>query len=85
VFALELPGPARDDVRKLGDELRIRGALLYRVGDAPDADLPLELGEEWLAPIPVAIAGQLLAFWLARARGLDPDRPTGLTKVTKTT
>ena len=71
-------------MRRLGDELRTRGALLYRISDAPDADLHVELGEEWLAPIPAAITGQLLAFWLARARGLDPDRPPGLSKVTQT-
>jgi glucosamine--fructose-6-phosphate aminotransferase (isomerizing) len=85
VYALELPGPARDDVRRLGEELRARGALLYRVSDTDDADLRVALGEERLAPIPAAIAGQLLAFWLARARGHDPDRPSGLAKITRTT
>jgi glucosamine--fructose-6-phosphate aminotransferase (isomerizing) len=30
------------------------------------------------------VPGQLFALELALARGLDPDRPRGLTKVTQT-
>lgn len=37
------------------------------------------------APFFDAIAGQCLALAAARARGLDPDSPAGLSKVTKTT
>ena len=37
-----------------------------------------------MTTVATAMAGQLVAFWLARARGLDPDRPHGLVKVTKT-
>jgi glucosamine--fructose-6-phosphate aminotransferase (isomerizing) len=84
VFTIELEGPARADVRRLGLELRARGAMLVRASDEASADLPLPVAAEWLAPIPAAIAGQLLAFWLARARGRDPDQPIGLTKVTRT-
>lgn len=36
------------------------------------------------APIFDALAGQWLALLAARARGLDPDSPQGLSKVTKT-
>ena len=84
VFAIELHGPAAPDVRRLGDELRARGARVVRVCDESDADLCLPEAPEWLAPIPAAIAGQLLAYSLARARGRDPDRPAGLRKVTRT-
>ena len=84
VFTIELAGPARGDVRRLGLELRERGARLVRASDEGGADLPLPVVDEWLAPIPAAIAGQLLAFWLARERGRDPDRPIGITKVTRT-
>ena len=84
VFAIEIPGPAAADVRRLGDELRERGARVVRVAQDPDADLCLPEAPEWLAPIPLAIAGQLLAFWLARARGRDPDHPPGIRKVTRT-
>jgi glucosamine--fructose-6-phosphate aminotransferase (isomerizing) len=35
-----------------------------------------------LAPLLSVAPGQLLAKALAQAKGLDPDRPSGLTKVT---
>ena len=40
---------------------------------------------EWLGPIVSIVAGQLHAFHLTRARGLDPDQPRHLAKVTRTT
>jgi glucosamine--fructose-6-phosphate aminotransferase (isomerizing) len=43
------------------------------------ADMP-----EWVSPIAAVVPGQLLAFHLSRSRGLDPDSPRGLRKVTKT-
>jgi len=41
-------------------------------------------GEEVLSPFTLIIPAQLFAYHLARVRGLDPDRPRGLTKVTRT-
>ncbi|MDA3023121.1 MAG: SIS domain-containing protein [Actinomycetota bacterium] len=38
----------------------------------------------WLTPFTAILPGQLLAAGLARAAGLDPDNPDGLTKVTRT-
>jgi glucosamine--fructose-6-phosphate aminotransferase (isomerizing) len=47
--------------------------------------LPIPLGaQEWLFPVLAVIPGQLLSLHLALARGLDPDSPRGLTKVTET-
>lgn len=43
------------------------------------ADIP-----EVLTPIPFAIPAQLFAAHLSEAKGLDPDAPRSLTKVTKT-
>jgi glucosamine--fructose-6-phosphate aminotransferase (isomerizing) len=40
---------------------------------------------EWLGPIVSIVAGQLHALHLTRARGLDPERPRHLSKVTRTT
>lgn len=40
---------------------------------------------EWLGPIVSIVAGQLHALHLTRARGLDPERPRHLRKVTRTT
>jgi glucosamine--fructose-6-phosphate aminotransferase (isomerizing) len=39
---------------------------------------------EWLSPIVAAPPGQTLALWLARAKGLDPDTPRAIQKVTRT-
>ena len=39
---------------------------------------------EWLAPIATVVAGQLHALHLTRARGLDPDAPRSISKVTRT-
>jgi glucosamine--fructose-6-phosphate aminotransferase (isomerizing) len=48
----------------------------YRL-EVPCPSLPL------LAPLLTVVPGQLFAWALARAKGLDPDRPAGLTKITR--
>jgi glucosamine--fructose-6-phosphate aminotransferase (isomerizing) len=40
--------------------------------------------EEWLSPFTCIAAAQLFACFLAQAKGLDPDQPRGLSKVTVT-
>jgi glucosamine--fructose-6-phosphate aminotransferase (isomerizing) len=40
--------------------------------------------DEWLSPLVYIVAAQLFAHWLCIAKGLDPDSPRGLTKVTTT-
>lgn len=40
--------------------------------------------DENLTPIPFAIPAQMFAAYLSEAKGLDPDAPRSLTKVTKT-
>ncbi|MEO5767596.1 MAG: SIS domain-containing protein [Polyangia bacterium] len=58
-------------------------AVLNRAGTR--VRLPFVAGvPEWLSPLVAVLPGQLCALRLARARGLDPDHPRGLTKVTKT-
>ncbi|HEV2711692.1 MAG TPA: SIS domain-containing protein [Gaiellaceae bacterium] len=56
------------------------GAAAIADGDyyvpVPKPSLPL------LAPLISVVPGQVLAWALAQAKGLDPDRPNGLTKVT---
>jgi glucosamine--fructose-6-phosphate aminotransferase (isomerizing) len=39
---------------------------------------------EWLSPIVSVIPGQVFALGLTEAKGLDPDHPRGLRKVTRT-
>lgn len=45
--------------------------------------LPAEI-DEFLSPIPFIIPAQLFAAYLSEAKGLDPDAPRSLSKVTKT-
>jgi glucosamine--fructose-6-phosphate aminotransferase (isomerizing) len=39
---------------------------------------------EELTPLTLTVLGQLLAHRVALARGIDPDRPRALNKVTRT-
>lgn len=45
--------------------------------------LPAEI-DEFLSPIPFIVPAQLFAALLSEAKGLDPDAPRSLSKVTKT-
>jgi glucosamine--fructose-6-phosphate aminotransferase (isomerizing) len=45
--------------------------------------MPREI-DEFLAPIPYIVPGQLFAALLAEAKGLNPDAPRSLSKVTRT-
>jgi glucosamine--fructose-6-phosphate aminotransferase (isomerizing) len=79
------------DMLAFAQTLSERGAELLVISDRDEAlalaDTPLRLPPdvpEWLAPIPAIVPGQLLALSLARVKGLDPDRPRGLSKVTLT-
>jgi glutamine---fructose-6-phosphate transaminase (isomerizing) len=74
--------------RDLGEVARLaaqRGAVVARCAIG-DADLPLPSGTpEALAVVTATVRGQQLALALAEARGIDPDYPAGLSKVTATT
>jgi glutamine---fructose-6-phosphate transaminase (isomerizing) len=85
VLVFTSPGPTAPDVEDLVATLRMRGARVFVVGTSPEADLRIP-GEvpEALTVIPAAVRAQQVALWLARHRGMDPDRPVGLSKVTST-
>ncbi|MCW3065560.1 MAG: hypothetical protein JWN32_2732 [Solirubrobacterales bacterium] len=85
LVAFAARGPAAPDVEALMDEVRVRGGRVIAVSDATDADvsLPRDVPEP-LAPIPAAVRAQQLARELALMRGVDPDAPFGLAKVTRT-
>jgi len=56
-------------------------------GPAPRGIPAVEIGSglpEELSPLPLAVVGQLLAHEVAKARGIDPDAPRALRKVTRT-
>lgn len=86
-------GAAYADLLALGAELRAHGAQLAIVSNVPEAlalaHVPLPFGAsevipEWLSPVPAIVPGQALALRLAEARGITPDAPRGLQKVTRT-
>lgn len=53
--------------------------------DAAQIAMPLPAGTpEWLSPIVAVVPAQLFALGLSLARGMQPDAPPGLTKVTHT-
>jgi glucosamine--fructose-6-phosphate aminotransferase (isomerizing) len=77
VLALRAEGPAAADVDEAVAALQQRGAdlqLLPEIAGLPEA----------LAPIAASVRGQQLALELALRKGLDPDAPRGLNKVTIT-
>ena len=72
-------------------KLAARRAELIVIGDVAaclqQATVPLALPQsvpEWLSPLVTILPGQLLAMYLAHARGIDPDTPRGLSKITRT-
>lgn len=74
----------RDD-NALAERLSSAGVPHAVCGSGPDADLPLPAGTpEVTAPILATIRGQQLALAASLLRGLDPDAPAGLSKVTAT-
>jgi len=80
-------GPAQAGLLALADEMRGRGArvLLAAPAGTPGAELELATtGSEDLDPIAAVQSFYPMVEALARARGLDPDRPRHLAKVTQT-
>jgi glucosamine--fructose-6-phosphate aminotransferase (isomerizing) len=65
------------EIVTISDDASLRARA--RVGLALPQGVP-----EWLSPIVAIVPGQLWAVALATTRGLDPDRPRGLSKVTET-
>jgi glucosamine--fructose-6-phosphate aminotransferase (isomerizing) len=92
VFAVAAEGVVAAEIVRLAQDLhRERGAEVLLVTNMRHADsvtdhvLPIPATvPEWLSPIAAIIAGQLFTYQLALAKGLDPDRPRGLTKITRT-
>jgi glucosamine--fructose-6-phosphate aminotransferase (isomerizing) len=84
VLTIDGGGPGSEDLREVARLAAERGADVARCAPG-DADLPLPADTpEALAVVPAIVRGQQLALALAEARGLDPDAPAGLSKVTAT-
>ena len=91
VFIFAPPGVMLTGTQDLIRRLReLRADTLAITGDIATASmcsrsiiLSREI-DEFLAPIPYIIPAQLFAAMLAEAKGLDPDAPRSLSKVTRT-
>ena len=89
---LVMPGGATfDDMLELAGLLREKDAEVLVISDSAQAlslaktALPIAAAlPEWLSPITAIVPGQLLALHLTLSRGLNPDVPRGLQKVTRT-
>jgi glucosamine--fructose-6-phosphate aminotransferase (isomerizing) len=83
-------GPLLPGLTALAARLRAGGAFVLGCGGdagfaaACDHAIPGPSLPEPLAPLALAVPGQLLVEALARRLGLDPDAPPGLDKVTQT-
>ena len=83
-------GPMLPEMTGLARRIAATGADVYGIGGDHDfaaacrSTLPGTSLPEHLAPLALVVPGQLLVEALARAKGLDPDAPRGLDKVTQT-
>lgn len=91
VIMIAPQGAVFEDVSRLCQELRSLEATLSIISDDSGlltrADLPLPIASgvpELFSPFSSIVAGQLLSLALAQSRGLDPDRPEGIRKITHT-
>jgi glucosamine--fructose-6-phosphate aminotransferase (isomerizing) len=89
LLAYALTDPGGDDARAFASELAAAGARVAIASHAPVVTPALHLPlppplHPLLDPIVAIQAFYPMAAALAEARGLDPDRPRGLNKVTRT-
>jgi glutamine---fructose-6-phosphate transaminase (isomerizing) len=85
VLLIDGGGPTTDDISSVAALLSARGVDVALLSPDSRADVGL------LAPLPEAlhavtatVRGQQLAYEIAECRGMDPDRPLGLSKITAT-
>jgi glucosamine--fructose-6-phosphate aminotransferase (isomerizing) len=83
-------GPVLAGTIDLARRVTATGARAYAIGGGPglaevsSRALAGPRLPEWLAPMGLIVPGQLLTEALSRRRGIDPDRPRGLSKITQT-
>jgi glucosamine--fructose-6-phosphate aminotransferase (isomerizing) len=85
VLAFAPPGPTAGDVRAAVHEAERRGAPAILASGDPGSPIRLVPQPDWLSPFCAAVAAQQLAAGLAEHRGIEVDRPFGLSKITRTT
>jgi glutamine---fructose-6-phosphate transaminase (isomerizing) len=93
VFAFAPPGATRTSVDSMLDKLHALRAEVVAITDLGNRESSLPVTtliripgrmKELLTPIPYIVPAQLFAACLAEQKGLDPDRPRTLQKVTRT-
>lgn len=84
-------GPMYDHIEQFTDKLLGIGAEIISISDNKNMQKIAKIAftvpdgiPEWLSPIVNVIPGQLFARKLALEKGLNIDKPEGLTKVTET-
>jgi glucosamine--fructose-6-phosphate aminotransferase (isomerizing) len=91
ILAAAPDGPLFRDMLDLLVEVADRQAQTLAISNVPAAleavryGVPLpEAMPEWVSPMVAIVAAQLFVYHLGKVKGLDTDRPRGLSKVTKT-
>jgi glucosamine--fructose-6-phosphate aminotransferase (isomerizing) len=91
VWTIAAPDESLPAVREAAARARAAGAAIVASGAAAreidGASYRIEVPEPpitLLSPILSVVPGQVFAWALAQAKGLDPDRPSGLSKITLT-
>lgn len=81
-------GPMAEQMRVLATDIATKGGTIVAISDDPalasDHRISIPPIAEWVAPITAIIAAQVFTYHLTRARGIDPDRPRSIQKVTRT-
>ena len=93
VFAFAPPDRTRGSIGETLAKLHGLRAEIVAIADARDATVEAHATrvirmkkrmKEWLTPIPYIVPAQIFAASLAKQKGLDPDQPRTLNKVTLT-
>jgi glucosamine--fructose-6-phosphate aminotransferase (isomerizing) len=85
VLTLAAGGPAAADVAEFAQAARARGGRVLSIAPDASADLPIPASiPDGLAGITAIVRAQQLAREVSLLRGIDPDSPFGLSKVTPT-
>jgi len=93
VFAFAPAGVTRNSIGEALDKLRRMGAEVLAITDRGNREVDARAARvirlprripEGLTPIPYIVPAQIFAACLAAEKGLDPDRPRTLSKVTLT-
>lgn len=84
-------GAVKDDLLDLIQAIKKRDSEMLIISDSNELldqahlALPVTPGlPEWLSPLVTVLPGQIFGMQLTIEKGMDPDHPAGLTKVTET-